>query len=390
MTALTSTMRMLAASLVLATSVVAAPTTATAGPTTAPVAFSVPSATVATPPRLPSNWAQRRQAAAARTGVGASPVTGALESLIDPSEHQCARSGASRFAASQLAALTSEQLTFLVDSGVLDFPTYDALFFGTSGDPAYLLTTTSRARLERTFKAAQRFWDVNTSDVQLMAMHGGVLRDPVRLARLLTYAYGLSNEEAATYARDVVSTVASIPALRAGDNPIFTFNAFAFTAEGDPTLAGVPDKVVVGDGALTFLDSIGIGEVGSEALLSHEFAHHVQYEDDLFASPLTGAEATRRTELMADGFGTYFATHSRGLSLHAKRVLQAERSFYEIGDCDFDYPDHHGTPNQRLRASTWGADLATGAKVQGRILPALALASQFDAVLPQFVAPDAG
>ena len=35
-----------------------------------------------------------------------------------------------------------------------------------------------------------------------------------------------------------------------------------------------------------------------------EFGHHVQFEDGLFNSPLTGAEATRRTELMADAFGT--------------------------------------------------------------------------------------
>ena len=326
------------------------------------------------------------------TAVGVSPATSAVESPIDPSEHQCARSGTSRFAASRLAALNPDQLTYLVGSGALDFPTCDASFFGTSGDPSYALSTTSRARLERTFEAAQRFRDVNTSDVQLVAMHGGVLRDSVRLARPLTHAYGLSNHEAAACARDVVSTVASILAPQAGDNPTFTLNAFARTARGDPAPAGIPDEIVMGDGTLTSFDSIGIGigEVGSEALLSRGLTHHVQYEDDLFDSPLTGAEATRRAELMADGLGTCFATRSRGPSLNAERVLRAEQSFHEVGDCDFDRPDHHGTPTQRLRASTWGADLATGARVRGQILPSLTPASQFDAALPQLVAPDAG
>jgi hypothetical protein len=114
----------------------------------------------------------------------------------------------------------------------------------------------------------------------------------------------------------------------------------------------------------------------------------VQFEKNLFESPLTGAEATRRTELMA-AFGTYFTTHSRGLALNAKRVLQGERTFYEVGDCSFDSPGHHGTPNQRLRAAQWGADLAASAHKQGHILPSLTVANRFDAALPALVAPDA-
>ena len=83
---------------------------------------------------------------------------------------------------------------------------------------------------------------------------------------------------------------------------------------------------------------MGVGDVGPRAVLGHEFGHHVQYEDNLFDSPLTGPEATRRTELMADAFGTYFATHSRGLALNTKRVLQAEQTFYKVGDCAFNEP----------------------------------------------------
>jgi hypothetical protein len=92
---------------------------------------------------------------------------------------------------------------------------------------------------------------------------------------------------------------------------------------------------------------------------------------------------------MADAMGTYYVTHARGLALNARRVLEAEKTFYEVGDCAFDNPGHHGTPLQRLRASAWGAELAEGEQKQGHILPALVVANRFDRVLPRLVAPDA-
>ncbi|MEU6019112.1 hypothetical protein ABZ826_35360 [Streptomyces sp. NPDC047515] len=124
--------------------------------------------------------------------------------------------------------------------------------------------------------------------------------------------------------------------------------------------------------------------------IAHEFSHHVQYEDNLFDNTtLTGPEATRRTELMADAFGTYFLTHSRGEALNTKRVLDSEKSFYEVGDCYFKSSGHHGTPNQRLAASSWGASVANNAANQGHILPSLKLDELFEAKLPDIVKPDA-
>lgn len=259
--------------------------------------------------------------------------------------------------------------------------------------PAYALTPTYRQQLTNPFRDAKKFWDIQSGDIQLMAMHGeGVLQDPARLSRLLNAVYGLSATESEGYAKYVVATVAKTPALKGGGNPIFTLNAFAFSGTGDqdPVVAALPDKLIFGDGILDALEYMKIGDVGPRAVLGREFGHRVQYEDNLFDSPLTGAEATRRTELMADAFGTYFATHSRGLSLNAKRVLQAERTFYEVGDCALNNPGHHGTPNQRVRASTWGADLANSAQKQGHILPSLSVAASFDKALPDLVKPDAG
>jgi hypothetical protein len=368
-----------------------APATAAVG--TAPAAAARPAATTATPSavRLPADWQARRDAAAARLRLEPSPATVAVRRAINPGDYECAPTQLDTYVSSLLSGLKPAELAFLAGSGALDFPTYDALFFGASGDPRYALTPEHGQQLTSSFRDAKRFWDIDSSNIQLMAMHGnGVLQDAPRLAQLLRVVYGLPVAEAADYARYVVATVAQIPALKGGDNPIFTLNAFAFSGEGDPNpiVAKLGDKLIFGDGILDALEYMGIGDVGPRAVLGHEFGHHVQFDKNLFASPLTGAEATRRTELMADAFGTYFVTHSRGLALNAKRVLQAEKSFYEVGDCAFTNDGHHGTPNQRLRASQWGATLATSAQKQGHILPSLAVAQQFDAELANLVRPD--
>jgi hypothetical protein len=311
---------------------------------------------------------------------------------IDPGDYECGATQIDAYFGTLLAGLDDAELEFLLTSGVLDFPVLDAVLFGSSADPAYALPRAYRQELSGSFRTAQRFWDVPSADIELISMHGSVvLQDRARLARLLVTFFGLTEAEAAGYADFVVTTVASIPELQGGDNPIFTLNAVAFTADGetDPRLAGVSDKIVFGDGLLDFFEYAGLADVGPRVVLAHEFAHHVQFEKGLFDSPLTGAEATRRTELMADAMATYFATHSRGLSLNAKRVLQAQQAFFEVGDCAFDSDGHHGTPLQRARAAQWGADLARSAQKQGRVLPSGTVAAMFEQALPGLVAPDA-
>jgi hypothetical protein len=368
---------------------------ATAAVGAVPVAASSAARAMSAQPgvRLPANWQARRDAAAARFGLESSPATQAVGRLLNPGDYDCGPTDLDVYVGSLLSGLDDATLEFLFTSSVLDFPTYDALVFGTSADSEYALTPESRQQLTSSFRDAKRFWDIPSGDIQLMAMHGdGVLQDPARLARLLRVVYGVGAADAALFARDVVDTVARIPALQGGNNPIFTLNAFAFSGAGDPDpfVRAIPDKLIFGDGILDAMEFMNIADVGPRAVLGHEFGHHVQYEDNLFESDLTGPEATRRTELMADAFGTYFATHSRGLALNAKRVLQAERTFYEVGDCAFASPGHHGTPNQRMRASQWGADLANGAQKQGHVLPSLAVADRFDDALPSLVKPDAG
>lgn len=357
----------------------------------APTATSVVSTSAASAP-APAHWQARQAAMARKLRLDRSPAREALDQALNPNDYVCGPTDLDPYVAGLLKGMTRSDIAFLRQSGALDLPTYEAIFFGSDTDPRYALPAEFRTQLTHTFRDARRFWDTKSSDIELHAMHGSMLTDPARVSRVLVRAFGFEPQDAARYARFVAHRVATTPAFRGGNNPIFTLNAFAFTPseESDPELfAGVPDKLIFGDGILDAFSALGMTDVAPRAVMAHEFGHHVQFEDDLFNSPLTGAEATRRTELMADAMGTYFLTHSRGLSLNTRRVLEAEKSFYEVGDCAFDDPNHHGTPNQRLRASTWGAQLAMSAQKQGHILPSLTVARLFDKALPAIVAPDA-
>jgi hypothetical protein len=92
---------------------------------------------------------------------------------------------------------------------------------------------------------------------------------------------------------------------------------------------------------------------------------------------------------MADAYAAYFLTHSRGAAMNRKRVEQFLQVFFQIGDCGFDSPGHHGTPNQRMAAARFGFDIAAQAQKQGHILTAEQFHALFVAKYPQLVAPDA-
>lgn len=356
--------------------------------------------------KLPADWQARRDAARQRVGIEESPVTAIVKTklskmaaaangpsakAIDPSQYECGPTKLDAYVDQLLAPVDSFNLFLIQLLGGLDIPTYDAILNGTPKGAGFQLLPAYKDDLTSTFGTAQRFWDVRLNNVQLMAMHGGMLTDVNRVASVVQYMYGVGPADATDIANDIISMVKSDPALKNGDNAIFTLNAFAFSGEGDPdpVIRKLKDKMVFGDGILDALKSIGLNKVGPKAVLGHEMSHHVQYEDNLFDSPLTGAEATRRTELMADAFGTYFVTHKKGLGMKPAQILQVEESFYDVGDCSFDNPGHHGTPNQRKAASSWGAATVAFSNNPNKVMPSLRLATKFDKVLPELVKPDA-
>lgn len=347
---------------------------------------------------LPAGFSNNVLNAKARLGIPETEWSELTTRAINPSDYQCAGTAFDAWANSlDVNPLIDAILGIyyatgdinFANSAVLDFAMYDAYLFGVesksnrfgvNGEYTQLLTAE--------MKDLRRFWDIDGRNVQLVPMHGAEVYQSVdRIARVIQNAYiGVDDALAQWLGQIVYDNVHAYPGVLAnGGHPYLSLNAFAVGASG---YAG--GAIIMGDGIMQAMSAVGLGDVAPRAILGHEYGHHVQYQKNLFATSLpTAAERTRRTELMADSFSTYFLTHARGESLNAKRLLPSLKSFYEIGDCSFTSSGHHGTPNQRLRAATWGAGVAARALPQGYILPTLQLDAMFEPKLPEFVAPDA-
>jgi len=106
------------------------------------------------------------------------------------------------------------------------------------------------------------------------------------------------------------------------------------------------------------------------AVLAHEFAHHTQYlleqnpkseiEEEIVRN-LRSAR-TPQIELMADAISgwVFGITEVRGNAKRSKKtLLRTLERMYNLGDYDFNSPNHHGTPKERVSAFSFGYDLAT-------------------------------
>lgn len=318
----------------------------------------------------------------------------ARNGAIDPSQYECADTPVSGWLDGQLANVNMPNLIALNSLGALDIPAYRTLIFGqASKGNRFGYNGEYTNEMNRTMRDLRSFWDIKSDDISLMPMHGAAsFTDQKQVSLTLQLAFGVSPATGDAIAALYPMLFAADPALKGGDHPIFTFNAFAYTEDGAPANEqfGTSDRIVMGDGVFAGMAAIGLGRTAPRSILAHEFGHHVQYENNLFDSPLTGPEATRRTELMADGYGSYFMTHKKGQALNKHLVVQDAMAFYNVGDCQFTSDGHHGTPNQRLRAANWASDLALATKPRSNVMPSMDFARAFDAKLPQFVAPDAG
>jgi len=285
----------------------------------------------------------------------------------------------------QLSDWTATVVFYAIETGMLDYPTYDALIFENSGaGQVFGAQGTYTQRLTKTFKDLKRFWDIESAGIVMVAMHGDMLLDREKIIRTDMALYGTTEEDAGAWADLIIEIINAFPQYRMGNHPIFTFNAFAQKGfdTGTP-YEPIPDKIVMGDGILDGFNAIGYGDVAPQTILAHEFGHQVQYQLNLTGG--SGPEASRRSELMADAFSAYFLAHSRGQSMNWKRVQQFLQVFFNTGDCSFTSNDHHGTPAQRMAAATWAYGVVEAAQKQGHILSAAAFASMFDAVLPQIL-----
>jgi hypothetical protein len=270
-------------------------------------------------------------------------------------------------------------------------PTFDALLFQTEDTPQFFGYNGEYTHVMlKTERDVKRFWDIFSDDIQLIGLHGTMLLDVERVAATYeSFVFGVDSATAAFFASLIREAVLQSEVLDGGNHPLFSFNAFAFSTDELP----IPDKIVMGDGVLAGYEAVGFADVAPQAIYAHEFGHHIQFENDYFDDPLATAgdppEQTRYTELMADAMGAYYLTHKRGAAMNRKRVEQFLEVYFQVGDCAFDNPGHHGTPNQRMAAAQFGFDVADQAQKQGHILTSEQFHDLFVAAYSGLVAPDA-
>ena len=184
-----------------------------------------------------------------------SPAQAALARAVAPSE--CGATLLDTYVDQLFADMTDEQFAFLVadQDTLFNVPTYDALFFGTPHDPDYALESHAH-QITNTFRDLRKFWDIQSSDIQLMAMHGDVLLDADRIAKTLTAMVATDQIAPRTPAEIQAEATAVADFMQTQgdfyDNPLWTLNAFAFSGDGesDPLIAALPDKLIMGDGII--------------------------------------------------------------------------------------------------------------------------------------------
>jgi hypothetical protein len=95
------------------------------------------------------------------------------------------------------------------------------------------------------------------------------------------------------------------------------------------------------------------------AIVAHEFGHIAQYSRNLVRDLRANEPTVRRIELHADYLaGWYLGVRKRqdpSVSLWA-----SGDTFHRIGDYQFNNPNHHGTPEQRVASSERGFELGFG------------------------------
>lgn len=360
---------------------------------------------------------------------------GAIARIINPDDYQCEPSVFDDWFSDKVYEMGVLDFYALLFTGGLDLAFYRSFLFAQEASTDIIGVNGEYTKiLSKRHKDNQRFWDVPTGNIQLRGLHGTVLADDAKMVEttIAIYQFEYGEEISEAEAQELVDLAQAIveggtevdlgpllgpliglpdpflytpPGIPGGYNhPFLSLDAFASWTEDEPEdspFADLPDTIVMGDGLLEAFVDFGImlgdpslANEAPEAIHAHEFAHHVTNKlgvfdgsDELPYEDLP--EATRRTELMADAFGAYYCAHARGASFQAKRFVDVVTTAYSVGDCEFDSPGHHGTPNQREAASLWGGDLAQSAKKQGHIKSAWEVLDRFEDTLPELVAPEA-
>ena len=210
----------------------------------------------------------------------------------------------------------------------------------------------------RELRQLKRFWKMQDYDVRLQGFSMHQLKDTELMVEAFTNPIiGMPEDYAREYIAYAQNIMETYPAI-GYDSPIWTASALATAADppGEPSNP-TGAKITIGLGLYELEKSYG----GSPSFtLYHEFGHHVGYPLGVYS---TDPETTNRyAELFADAAAAYYAFHPRGGNINAFESFGSVESFMKtvptVGDCDFNWPGHEGTYNQKIQAAEFGNELA--------------------------------
>lgn len=315
-------------------------------------------------------------------------LSGLVSRAINPADYTCPPStGIGDFINAQVGLLVAQEQAIIFEL-LLDYAAdlvvlVDAILATDDQGQSFGYNGEYTQRMWRAERSIKGFWDIPSEDILVLAMKGSILTDVERVASIYV-VLGVPPVFALQFAERVAELIGMSNLLNGGNHPIFSYNAFA---QSNP-----PPRIVLGDGILDGYASLGLDDVAPTAVFAHEFSHHIQFANGYFNDPIVAGasapERTRYTELMADAFAAYYLTHKRGATYNRKRVEQFFEVFFQVGDCAFTNPNHHGTPNQRMAAARFGFDVADATQKKGMILTSEEFHDLFVAVYPDLIAPD--
>lgn len=314
-----------------------------------------------------------------------------LERMINPEDFDCGPTFLNEYTSSLVRDLTEEDLELLNTFSIIPF--FEAVFFDDIKDKDYFgYEGRFTSAMRYTFVDLRGFWDVD-NEVKLSDAHGTVFENVPLVAQIIQFAFVNFDEEGnpvpipGEVAFGVAQQLSEIFGSDRFDNynhPFLSFNAIYYP--GSPEL-GVPPTIAMGDGIMETYAKLGLGSMAERLILAHEYGHHIHISNGII-TPFT-PEGTRFTELLADTYAAYYATHGKGLFLQPLVVERYVTTAFSIGDCGFGSPNHHGTPNQRARAAALGGSLA---KQVGLFDPEYTSQEIFEiylAAFPLLIKPDA-
>ena len=326
-------------------------------------------------------------------------VIGTSEHVIDPEAYKCRQTTrVGNWFNSQLNRIPQPALVTLVNElAAPDVAFVDAYVLEPLGPQEFGYTGEFNTSMPAIATSVKGFWNFTSPNVLLAAMKGSYLTEVPRVTFIYENFFTetdengdeipVSHTEAVALANQLHDLIVNTRSLNGGDHPLFSFNAFAIPQ------AFTGPKVAMGDGVLEGFAAVGLGhiaELANQAVYAHEFGHQIQFKNNYFADAVPGAttdaELTRYTELMADAYSGYYLGHQNLGKTTKQQIRDAERAFFNLGDCAFDNPGHHGTPNQREAAVDFGMEVA--ANDGGTILTQQQFHALFVAKYADIIAPD--